>query len=358
MSKRVRFAENAVVINSQRTFSLSTESDESSVYESFPIACFLTSSKMHGMLSDVWDEYKIEKVELNITRQGNQRVTEEDAKEVYLKFFTCFDKNRPSVNISYSQIKTMDTYHETSFSLQATNAAPIHSICYTLGQKYSSTKTTPSLGTLTMGLASHEIFGDRVTTWWSCSFRFQVSYRVARVDTGYITTMIPSSVPEVSAITGKVDSHVCPPCPPCPSPPDPVPLTIEIANIYAINTYLQWNSMTHVGTDTAIRLYYGEWCFYIKESDTKYHTEYLVYVGTSPTAFIDFNVPAGSRYYKGGVLTPNYPIMFSFKTIDNIDILSMDTKNTFPGSIEDTEGGDLIGDIYTFYKPYFTFKKD
>lgn len=351
MTKRVRFAENAVVINSQRTFSLTTETDESSVYESFPIACFLTSSKMHGMLSDVWDEYKIEKVELSITRQGNQTVTEEESKEVYLKFFTCFDKNRPSVNISYSQIKTMDTYHETSFSILATNASPEHKICYMLGQKYSSTKSTPSLGTLTMGLASHEIFGDRTTTWWSCSFRFQVSYRVARVDTGYITTMIPSSVPEVSATTGG--STVI--CPPCPSPPDPVPLAIEIANIYAININLQWNSMTHVASDTAIKIYKGQWCFYIKESDTKYHTEYLLYEQASPGEYLELNVPAGSRYYKGTVPTYNCPIVFVFRTIDNIDILSMDTKNAGPG---DSEEGDLIADVYTFYKPYFTFKKD
>jgi len=274
VSKRVRFAENAVVINSQRTFSLTTETDESSVYESFPIACFLTSSKMHGMLSDVWDEYKIEKVELSITRQGNQTVTEEESKEVYLKFFTCFDKNRPSVNISYSQIKTMDTYHETSFSILATNAGPEHKICYMLGQKYSSTKTTPSLGTLTMGLASHEIFGDRVTTWWSCSFRFQVSYRVARVDTSYITTMIP----------------------PCPSPEPPIIRNkIEIESVQVnLSVYGRYfiRDFTKVTVDTTVSLNNFQGIIWYIEDDI-YHTFELNLYRTGSG---NITVPAGCRY--------------------------------------------------------------
>ena len=328
MTKRVRFAENAVVINSQRTFSLTTETDESSVYESFPIACFLTSSKMHGMLSDVWDEYKIEKVELNITRQGNQTVTEEESKEVYLKFFTCFDKNRPSVNISYSQIKTMDTYHETSFSLRAANTAPIHSICYTLGQKYSSTKTTPSLGTLTMGLASHEIFGDRVTTWWSCSFRFQVSYRVARVDTGYITTMIPSSVPEVSAITGG-STVICPPCPPCPSPEPPIPNKIEIicTNLHRggdQDYYRLISDYTPVAVDTIVPVQNNCGIIIYKELDDFHLFEVSMYRTGANTLLI----PANSVYhiYSLHAITPSLSNDLTFLGRDNTFIIKYDDK--------------------------------
>lgn len=347
MSKRVRFSENAVVINSQRTFSLSTESDESSIYESFPIACFLTSSKMHGMLSDVWDEYKIEKVELNITRQGNQRVTEENTKEEYFKFFTCFDKNRPSVNISYSQIKTMDTYHETTFSLQATNTAPIHNICYMLGQKYSSTKTTPSLGTLTMGLASHEIFEDRVTTWWSCSFRFQVSYRGARVDTGYITTMIPSSVPEVNAITGGVDSHVCPPCPPCPSPEPPIPNKIEIIStiLHAggdLNYKWPISMYPPVAVDTNITVSINHVLLFYKELDDFHLFEVYIYRTKSSTLMI----PANSVYV-------DLPLNSSVNFLSN-DITFLGRDDTFIAKYDDKlERDQDVHHTITFSKTLF-----
>lgn len=134
MKKRVRFAENAVVVNSQRTLTLTTETDESSVYENYPIACFLTSGKMHGLLSNTWDEYKIESVELSITPAGTEQVIKEDEETIYFKLFTCIDNNRPPVNISYSQIKTNNTYKETSFAFTASNKAGKHNITFPLQQ--------------------------------------------------------------------------------------------------------------------------------------------------------------------------------------------------------------------------------
>lgn len=198
MKKRPRFSNNAVVINSQRTLSLTTEADESSVYESFPIACFLTGGKMHGQLSNAWDEYKIESVEITVTPSGTEKIEDEDERTSYIRFFTCIDNNRPPVNVSYSQLKANSTYSDTTFALHNSNTAPIHRTTFNMDQRYTSTKTTSPLGTLTLGLASSETFDEPVTTWWSCNFRFHVSYRKARVDTGYITTMIPSSMPEIS----------------------------------------------------------------------------------------------------------------------------------------------------------------
>lgn len=216
MKKRRRFTNNAVVINSQRTLSLTTEADESSVYESFPIACFLTGGKMHGQLSNAWDEYKIEAVEITVTPSGTEEIKDEDKRTSYIRFFTCIDNNRPPVNISYSQIKANSTYSDTTYALNSSNIAPIHRATFNMDQRYTSTKTTSPLGTLTLGLASSETFDDPVTTWWSCNFRFHVSYRKARVDTGYITTMIPSSMPEISGtgLTRKTE-----PLPPPPPPP-------------------------------------------------------------------------------------------------------------------------------------------
>lgn len=223
MKKRPRFANNAVVINSQRTLSLTTETDESSVYESFPIACFLTGGKMHGQLSNAWDEYKIEAVEITVTPSGTEEIQDEEKRTLYIRFFTCIDNNRPPVNVNYAQLKANSTYKDTTFALHNSNAAPIHRTTFNMNQRYTSTKTTSPLGTLTLGLASSETFDEPVTTWWSCNFRFHVSYRKARVDTGYITTMIPSSMPEISGAGLTCNPVTPPPIPPPPVPPPPPP---------------------------------------------------------------------------------------------------------------------------------------
>ena len=286
MKKRPRFANNAVVINSQRTLSLTTETDESSVYESFPIACFLTGGKMHGQLSNAWDEYKIEAVEITVTPSGTEEIQDEEKRTLYIRFFTCIDNNRPPINVNYAQLKANSTYKDTTFSLHSSNTAPIHRTTFNMNQRYTSTKTTSPLGTLTLGLASSETFDEPVTTWWSCNFRFHVSYRKARVDTGYITTMIPSSMPEISGAGLTCNPVTPPPIPPPPGRPvlncvgvlgaerqvirfeDFVKCTTELALPYNRNSAI----ITHRGSANAIS---AQFAIYTSDTDIQGKVHYV-----------------------------------------------------------------------------------
>lgn len=174
---------------------LATIKDEANVFSTVPVVSLLTSSKIHLDLSNVWNDYKVEKIALTATPLGvEDLITEEDGvlsgPREYLKLFCAWDNNDVNRQLRYSDIKTYESYQDVTYSITASNEAPILRFSTDPKMKKMDTKKTPNYGTLIIGINSPIIFDDSVDINISVNFTFTVCYGCPRLDTSWVSTLI------------------------------------------------------------------------------------------------------------------------------------------------------------------------
>lgn len=185
------------VVNNTREASITVERGESSCYSVIPAYAILSSSKLHRELSKVWDEYKIEKINLKLHFIDNTGIG--NAASRYFQLYTVWDDNETSANIKYTELATYETFKQTAFAALATNQSPFHITSFTPKGGYTSTKKTPNNGSFVYGIYSKNTFEQRHEFLLSIQFTFTVCYRGSRFDNSWVSTKIPLDFSEINA---------------------------------------------------------------------------------------------------------------------------------------------------------------
>lgn len=194
-SKRKRVNDAVHTVNVSRMLSLSTIKDEANVFSTVPVVALLTSSKIHLDLSNIWNDYKVEKIALTATPLNIEDLDVEEGGVIsrpreYLKLFCAWDNNDVSHQLRYSDIKAYESYRDVTFSINASNETPILRFNANPKMKTMDTKKTPNYGTLIIGINSPITFGESVNIDITVNFTFTVCYGSPRLDTSWVSTLI------------------------------------------------------------------------------------------------------------------------------------------------------------------------
>lgn len=194
-SKRKRVNDAIHTVNVSRMLSLATIKDESNVFATVPVVALLTSSKIHLDLSNVWNDYKVEKIALTATPLSIDDLLVEEGGVIsgpreYFKLFCAWDNNDVSHQLRYSDIKTYESYKDITYSITANNETPILRFSTDPKLKKMDTKKTPNYGTLIIGINSPVIFGESIDINITVNFTFTVCYSCPRFDTSWVSTLI------------------------------------------------------------------------------------------------------------------------------------------------------------------------
>lgn len=173
------------------TWSGSSTSPVAIATNSVDVPALISSSPMHRQLSNVFDQYKIEKATIKFLPQyGN---SPEASVLSFLNFFSVVDRTGfNTVNID--QLRSYGSYKETTFSLTGDTPAP-HMVY--IGQAdvvgkstYYDTKTTASFPRIMVG----GDIGNPIATEKSFTFSIEIDasvrYRGVRLDTSNVSTRL------------------------------------------------------------------------------------------------------------------------------------------------------------------------
>lgn len=158
----------------------------------------LASSDMHRYLSNVFDQYKVEKATLkcqlligpNLNNAGN------DGKAQYLNFFSCVDRSGFAAGVTLTSLRTYGSFKETTWSMDGSSNVP-HFI--SIGQtdlvsrsEYYDTKNRASFPEIYVGvdLGQAQNTGAAVNYTITCELDAQVRYRGVRLDTSGVLVRI------------------------------------------------------------------------------------------------------------------------------------------------------------------------
>ena len=159
-------------------------------YELLNIPALITASDMHKNLSNVFDQYRVERVTIRIRPCGdNSPATLINP----LVLFTCIDRSGFAGNITIDSIRTYGSYKETAVS-GAKDISPVHT-CY-IGQSnlvefstYYDTKSMVSFPRVIWGAYDAYVTGA-TTIFASIEIDAQIRYRGVRLDQSAVATRV------------------------------------------------------------------------------------------------------------------------------------------------------------------------
>lgn len=182
-------------VNVTRTVHFSTTQDENTAFVTVPVVALLTSSKIHLDLSNVWNNYKVDSINIVITPLYTDEIdvivdgVRQNIRD-YFKIFSAWDDNEVSRQLRYSDIRAYQTYKDVTSSSKASNECPILSNSFKPMMKIMDTKKTPKQGTLIVGINAPSPFGEEIEIAFSIMLTFSVCYSVVRLDKSWVSTMI------------------------------------------------------------------------------------------------------------------------------------------------------------------------
>ena len=173
-------------ISVRDTLALTITTGNNEVSANYDISAKIAASTMHGQLSNVFDQYKIEKISIKIRPMGTPN------SNVYQIFYTCVDRTGFGASVTNDQLKTYQSYKETNWPMNG-DTAKTHYV--SIGQTDIVGKSTyydtkgkaafPNIrcGTIVPGNAT----ADNAFA-YSIEIDAQVRYRGVRVDTGSVSS--------------------------------------------------------------------------------------------------------------------------------------------------------------------------
>lgn len=155
----------------------------------------LASSDMHRYLSNVFDQYKVEKATLkcNLLIGPNQIVQN---KSSYLNFFSCVDRSGFAAGVNLTSLRTYGSYKETTWSMDGSTNVPHY---VQIGQsdlvsrsEYYDTKAAASFPEVYVGVDIGAIQQTGGPIVYTITFELdcQVRYRGVRLDTSGVLVRI------------------------------------------------------------------------------------------------------------------------------------------------------------------------
>lgn len=154
--------------------------------ENFDVSAKIAASTMHGQLSNVFDQYKIEKISIKIRPMGNP-----NSVTAYQVFYTCVDRTGFAENVTSDQLKTYQSYKETSWSMNG-DVGKTHYVSFgqtdIVGKStYYDTKGKAFFPNLRCGVLLPGNASSNSSFVYSIEIDAQVRYRGVRVDTTAVT---------------------------------------------------------------------------------------------------------------------------------------------------------------------------
>lgn len=186
MTSRVAF-----IINSRTVHTFTIASGNQASGGDFDVAGTIVNSDMHKQLSSVFDQYRIEKVNIKYKLLSNP-ATVVSGQIPHINFFTCVDRSGFNANVTLAQLRTYQSYKETSYS---TTGDLGRSHYVSVGQSdlvskstYYDTKTKAQFPHVAHGIDVGNNVASNLDFKFSIEIDAQVRYRGVRLDTSAVST--------------------------------------------------------------------------------------------------------------------------------------------------------------------------
>lgn len=172
-------------ISTKFTKTIQIAATTSSAFEKLDIPNYLVQSDMHKALSNVFDQYRVEKATLKFNLLLNSANMSTDVG--HLTFFTACDRTGFAANATVASIRTYGSYKETTWSTNGDSNAPHY---VSIGQadlvsksEYYDSKNRATFPTIVAGLDLGAAVTAQKTITVTCEVDAQVRYRGVRLDT-------------------------------------------------------------------------------------------------------------------------------------------------------------------------------
>lgn len=165
--------------------------DESSNWKKLDVPALISSSAMHRQLSNVFDQYRIEKVTIRIKPLANTKVASASTVQPFMNCFSVVDRSGLSEGLTLADLRTYASYKETVWSMNGDTPAP-HSLY--IGQadlvsrtEYFDSKKTAGFPTVAFGIDLGLPGSEATTVKFSIEIDAAVRYRGVRLDTSNVS---------------------------------------------------------------------------------------------------------------------------------------------------------------------------
>lgn len=166
----------------------------------FDIAAKIASADMHTQLSNVFDEYKIEKVSLKLSPAGHTTLAlQDDYTNAYIEFFTCIDRTgfattegAANDRLTVEKVRTYQSFKSINWPSNGDTASKMY---VNIGQSdivnkstYYDTKGKAVIPQLVAGVAlPADVVNQNTTFNFNIEIDAQVRYRGVRYDNRAVT---------------------------------------------------------------------------------------------------------------------------------------------------------------------------
>lgn len=169
----------------------STGSDNVSKSTQLNIPSAITSSAMHIQLSNVFDQYRVERLVIRIRPIGDASQTPSLTQPSLL--FTAVDRSGFNANATIDQYRTYGSYKETQIS-GAKDISPTHTVYVSQSNlvewtTWSDTKSMVSFPSVALGVFFAHLPANTIVN-LAVEFDFQIRYRGVRLDTSSVATRL------------------------------------------------------------------------------------------------------------------------------------------------------------------------
>lgn len=161
------------------------------------IPSLISSSSMHVYLSNVFDQYRIEKVSIKILPLVNEDINHNKTTSSYQNFFTVVDRTGFGANVTIDQLRTYSSYKESSWPTNGDSVKPHY---VSIGQTdvvnksmYYDTKTTSVFPKVKYGVDIGGSATGNFTFSFTVEIDAQIRYRGVRLDTSNVSTRVSSN---------------------------------------------------------------------------------------------------------------------------------------------------------------------
>lgn len=163
----------------------------SSNWKKLDVPALISASAMHRQLSNVFDQYRIEKVTIRIKPIANTRISTDTQVLPFMNCFSVVDRSGLSEGLTLADLRTYASYKETVWSMNGDTPVP-HNVY--IGQadlvsrvEYFDSKKTAGFPTVAYGIDLGLNPTNNVQVNFSIEIDAAVRYRGVRLDTSNVS---------------------------------------------------------------------------------------------------------------------------------------------------------------------------
>lgn len=178
-------------ISVHTTDNIDIPSGSASGYKPFNLPAAISQSAMHRQLSNVFDQYRVEKVIVRIRPLGDSATGAITNPSI---LYTCVDRTGFAAGLTPDTLKTYGSYKETMVS-GAKDVSPTHTVLIGASNlvefsAYTDTKRTVTFPKFIWGIYYPANVSSAVSVAVSIEIDAQLRYRGVRLDTGGVSTTV------------------------------------------------------------------------------------------------------------------------------------------------------------------------